>query len=54
MKMCQSSAGFFVVLIINFLKGKDKVVAHLNNTMKHVQFKKKQPDFADRFAAIQL
>jgi hypothetical protein len=53
--MCLSSACFSVVLIIVFyVSGKDKVVAHLKNTMKHVQFKKGQADFADRFAAIQL
>lgn len=35
-------------------EGKDKVGAHLNNTLKHVEFKKEQADFSERFAAIQL
>jgi hypothetical protein len=37
-----------------YFKGKDKVGAHLNNTLKHVEFKKEQADFSERFAAIQL
>jgi len=34
--------------------GKDKVETHLANTLKHIQFKKGEEGFAERFAAIQL